>query len=101
MSMDANMWDEDRLDRALDAASPPPDVPSAQIEARALAAFDTQFNPSRKAQMGRWATGLTALAASVVLGFGGFMALQSHSANQQAIATDADDFAEQLLSETF
>ncbi|MEN9855777.1 MAG: hypothetical protein RLZZ157_903 [Pseudomonadota bacterium] len=93
--------DDGALDRALQAATPPPDMPVAAIHAHAMAAFVAQTQTARPPLFKRAPAQWAALAATLVVGLGGFMALQSHSANQQAIATDADAFAEQLLSETF
>jgi hypothetical protein len=87
---------EKALNRVLDQASPVPDMPMAAINASAMAAF-----PVRSTFMEGWTARIGALAATVVLGFGGFMAVQSYQAHQQALVADADAFAEQLLSESF
>ena len=84
------------LDQALDQASPVPDMPEARIHAAALAAF-----PAGSSLFSGWSARVGAIAASVVLGIGGFMAVQSYQANQKALVADADAFAEQLLSESF
>jgi CHASE2 domain-containing sensor protein len=88
--------DQFSLESALDQASLVPDMPAARIHAAAMDAF-----PSQKPFMQSWTARFGALAATVVLGIGGFMALQSHQANQAALTADADAFAEQLLSESF
>jgi hypothetical protein len=84
------------LNRALNKASPVPAMPMARIEAAAMAAF-----PTRKPFVMAWTGRFGALAATIVLGFGGFVALQSYQSTQKALAADADTFAEQLLSESF
>ena len=84
------------LARALDQASPVPDMPSTRLHAAAMHAF-----PIRKPILQTWGARVGVLAATVVLGIGGFMALQSFQASQKAMLADADAFAEQLLSETF
>jgi hypothetical protein len=81
---------------ALNNASPVPDMPMTRIHDAAMAAF-----PARKPLMGIWTARFGALAATIVLGVGGFMALQTYQSNQQALTADADAFAEQLLSESF
>lgn len=80
------------LDALLDQASPVPDMPLARIHGVAMAAF-----PQKRAFPVQWA----ALAATIVLGVGGFIAMQSYSANQQALTADADAFAETLVSEAY
>jgi hypothetical protein len=80
------------LNRLLDQATPVPDMPSARIHDHVMAAF-----PARRAFPVQWA----ALAATVVLGVGGFMAFQSYSTQKQALMADADAFAEQLVSEVY
>jgi CHASE2 domain-containing sensor protein len=85
-----------RLDAWLDQASPVPDMPNARIHGAAMDAF-----PRAKPMLSSWTTRFGALAATVVLGLGGFMAVQSYQAHQQAVAADADAFAEALLSETY
>jgi CHASE2 domain-containing sensor protein len=91
-----NSLDQTALARALDHASPVPDMPMASIHSAAMDAF-----PARKPLIDQWSVRFGALAATVVLGFGGFMALQTYQASQQALTADADAFAEQLLSESF
>lgn len=81
------------LAEVLTHASPVPDMPSARIEAAAMAAFDAQL-PRRRA----WVTTFGALAASLILGIGGFVYYQSWQSEQKALSADADAFAEQLLS---
>jgi CHASE2 domain-containing sensor protein len=88
--------DQLTLQNALDQASPVPDMPAARIHAAALEAF-----LSRKPFAHNWTARFGALAATMVLGFGGFWALRSYQANQAALTADADAFAEQLLSESF
>lgn len=80
------------LDARLAQASPVPDMPAARIHDAAMAAF-----PVRRAFPVRWA----ALAATVVLGVGGFMAMQSYTMQQQALTADADAFVEELVSEVY
>lgn len=87
---------EKALDRALDGASKVPTMHLARIEASALAAF-----PYRKPFWKSWTMRVSALAATIILGFGGFMAVQSYQADQRALTADADAFAEALLSESF
>jgi CHASE2 domain-containing sensor protein len=87
---------EKALNRALDQASTVPDMPMAAIHATAMDAF-----PARRTFMEGWTARIGALAATVVLGFGGFMAVQSYQSHQQALVADADAFAEQLLNESF
>jgi CHASE2 domain-containing sensor protein len=87
---------EKALNRALDQASPVPDMPAARIHATALAAF-----PYRKPLIESWTARFGALAATIVLGVGGFIAMQSYQSHQKALVADADAFAEQLLSESF
>ena len=77
----------------LNHASPVPEMPAARIEAAAMAAFDAQTAP-RPA----WVKTFGALAASLVLGVGGFVYYQSWQNEQKALTADADAFAEQLLS---
>ena len=84
------------LNHALDQASPVPEMPSVRLHDAAMGAF-----PGRKLIWQSSSARMGALAATVVLGIGGFMALQTYQANQRAILADADAFAEQLLSETF
>jgi hypothetical protein len=84
------------LEVLLDQASPVPDAPMEAIHARAMAAF-----PARKSVLDSWTARFGAIAATVVLGMGGFMGVQSYQAHQQEIAADADVFAEALLSETY
>jgi hypothetical protein len=84
----------DRLDGWLDQASPVPDMPMASIHAAAMDAF-----PRAEPLMNSWTARFGAIAATVVLGLGGFMAVQSYTAHQQAVVADADAFAEALLSE--
>jgi hypothetical protein len=86
----------DALNRALDQASPVPEFAAARIQATVMDAF-----PSHKPVLSSWTMRVGALAATVVLGFGGFMAVQSYQANQRALSADADAFAEALLSESF
>lgn len=83
------------LEAALDQASPVPAMPVAISEA-VLAAF-----PARKPILGSWTARVGALAATVVLGFGGMIALQSYQTHQRELVADADAFAEQLLSENY
>jgi predicted negative regulator of RcsB-dependent stress response len=73
-----------------------PEAPLGTIHARAMAAF-----PVRKPILDSWTARFGALAATVVLGVGGFMGVQSYQSHQQAIAADADVFAEAMLSETY
>ena len=87
---------EKALSHALDCASAVPDMPVARIEAGALAAF-----PYRKPFWESWTLRVGVLAATIVLGFGGFMAAQSYQADQRALIADADAFAEALLNESF
>jgi hypothetical protein len=87
---------EKALNTALDQASPVPDMPMAAITAAAMDAF-----PSRKPLIESWTGRIGAIAATVVLGFGGFMAVQSYQSQQKALIADADAFAEQILSESF
>ena len=96
MSLNEKSMAEWALNRALDQASPVPEMPAAAIEAAALTAFR-----SRKTGFSNWNVRIGALAATVVLGIGGFMALQAYQTQQQALVADADAFAEQLLSESF
>ncbi len=84
------------LNRALDKASPVPPMPMERIQDAAMAAF-----PASKSVMDNWTARFGALAATIVLGFGGFMAFQSYQAEQRALVADADAFAEALLSESF
>jgi hypothetical protein len=85
-----------RLDAWLDQASPVPYTPTARIHNAAMDAF-----PRAKPMLASWTARFGALAATVVLGLGGFMAVQSYTAHQQAVAADADAFAEALLSDSF
>jgi hypothetical protein len=85
-----------RLDAWLDHASPVPDMPTARIHMAAMEAF-----PRAKPMLASWTARFGALAATVVLGLGGFMAVQSYQTHQQAVAADADAFAEALLSDNF
>lgn len=87
---------EKALDLALDQASPVPDMPMLAINAAAMDAF-----PSRKPLVKSWTARMGAIAATVVLGFGGFMAVQTYQSHQKAMIADADAFAEELLSESF
>ena len=84
------------LESLLDQASPVPEAPMAAIHARAMASF-----PAQKPFTQSWTARFGALAATVMLGVGGFMALQSYQSHQQNLAADADEFAEALLSETY
>jgi CHASE2 domain-containing sensor protein len=84
------------LEVLLDQASPVPDMPAARIHAAAMDAF-----ASRRPVMDTMVARFGALAATIVLGVGGFMALQSYQAHQKAVMADADAFAEALLSESF
>lgn len=84
------------LGQALDRASSVPDMPIQRIHDAAMAAF-----PERKPLLDRWSARFGALAATIMLGFGGFMALETYHSKQQALTADADAFAEQLLSESF
>lgn len=84
------------LEALLDQASPVPDMPEARIHAAAMDAFAT-----RKPLVNSWTARFGALAATVVLGVGGFMAVQSYQAHQQTVLADADAFAEALLSESY
>ena len=77
----------------LNHASPVPDMPVARIEAAAMAAFGAQTAPRHA-----WVKTFGALAASLVLGVGGFVYYQSWQTEQKALTADADAFAEQLLS---
>lgn len=77
----------------LNHASPVPEMPAARIEAAAMAAFDAQ-----RASRHAWVKTFGALAASLVLGVGGFVYYQSWQTEQKALSADADAFAEQLLS---
>jgi hypothetical protein len=86
----------DRLDSWLDLASPVPDMPTTRIHNAAMDAF-----PCAKPMLASWTTRFGALAATVILGLGGFMAVQSYQTHQQAVAADADAFAEALLSDNF
>jgi CHASE2 domain-containing sensor protein len=88
--------DDEALDRFLDQASPVPELPMAAIHAAAMAGF-----PARKPVLDVWAARFGALAATVVLGVGGFMALQSYQSHQKTVMADADAFAEELLSESY
>jgi hypothetical protein len=85
-----------RLDAWLDQASPVPDMPTARIHMAAMEAF-----PRAKPMLASLPARFGALAATVVLGLGGFMAVQSYQTHQQAVAADADAFAEALLSDNF
>jgi hypothetical protein len=96
MSLNNNHPVEMAINRALDHASPVPEMPKAAIEAVAMAAF-----PTRKSLLNNWGVRVGALAAAMVLGVGGFMAVQSYQTHQQALMADADAFAAQLLSESF
>lgn len=89
-------FDQSALGSALDSASEVPHMPMDHIHDAVMAAF-----PVRKHLLGGWTVRFGALAATIVLGFGGFMALQTYQANQKAVTADADAFAEQLLSESF
>jgi CHASE2 domain-containing sensor protein len=80
----------------LDQASPVPQMPMARIHSAAMDGF-----PRAKPLLDSWTARFGALAATVVLGVGGFMAMQSYQSHQQAVAADADAFAEALLSENF
>jgi hypothetical protein len=82
------------LDAWLDQASPAPEAPMATIHAAAMAAY-----PHQKSFLARWPARVGAIAATLVLGFGGFMAAQSYQNHQQALAADADAFAAALLEE--
>jgi hypothetical protein len=84
------------LEAMLDEASGVPEAPLDAIHARAMAAF-----PQRKPLLDSWTARLGALAATIVLGVGGFMGVQSYQSHQQAITADSDEFAEALLSETY
>jgi CHASE2 domain-containing sensor protein len=84
------------LEQVLDHASPVPDMPAARIHAAALDAF-----PARRSFVSAWAGRAGAIAATIVLGIGGFMAVQTYQSHQKALSADADAFAEQLLSESF
>jgi hypothetical protein len=84
------------LNRALDKASPVPPMPMERIQNAAMDAFVVP-----KPMMGGWSVRFGALAATIVLGFGGFMALQSYQFHQKALIADADVFVEQLLSDSF
>lgn len=77
----------------LNHASPVPEMPAARIEAGAMAAFSEQMAPRHT-----WVKTFGALAASLVLGVGGFIYYQSWQNEQKALSADADAFAEQLLS---
>ena len=77
----------------LNHASPVPDMPAARIEAAAMAAFGAQTAPRQT-----WVKTFGALAATLVLGVGGFIYYQSWLNEQKALTADADAFAEQLLS---
>jgi hypothetical protein len=81
------------LAKVLVHASPVPEMPAARIEAAAMAAFSAQA-----ASRPDWVKTFGALAASLVLGVGGFVYYQSWQSEQKALAADADAFAEQLLS---
>lgn len=83
------------LAAALAHASPVPDMPSARLTAAALAAYDTQFRAQPRSG---WVKTFGALAASLVLGIGGFVYYQSWQTEQKALSADADAFAEQLLN---
>ena len=74
-------------------ASPVPEMPAARIEAAAMAAFSAHAAPRHD-----WIKTFGALAASLVLGVGGFVYFQSWQSEQKTMAADADAFAEQLLS---
>ena len=88
--------DHSDLTRALNQASPVPDMPAERITAAAMDAF-----PVRKRLFDHWAARFGALAATIVVCFGGFTALQSYQTHQKALVADADTFAEALLSEGF
>jgi hypothetical protein len=88
--------DDKVLSVLLNHASPVPEMPTARIEAAAMAAF-----PTRRAPLDSWTARFGALAATVVLGVGGFMAVQSYQTHQQTVMADADAFAEELLSESY
>ena len=88
--------DHSDLNRAFNQASPVPDMPIARIFAAAMDAF-----PVRRRLLDHWPARFGALAATFVLCFGGFIALQSYQTYQKALAADADVFAEALLSEGF
>ena len=77
----------------LNHASLVPEMPAARIEAAAMAAFSAQSAPSHAL-----VKTFSALAASLVLGVGGFIYYQSWQTEQKALTADADAFAEQLLS---
>ncbi|MFN7496368.1 MAG: hypothetical protein ACK5XZ_05430 [Hyphomonadaceae bacterium] len=77
----------------LNHASPVPEMPAVRIEASAMAAFSAQIAPRHA-----WVKTFGALAASLVLGVGGFVYYQSWQNEQKALTADADAFAEQLLS---
>jgi hypothetical protein len=82
----------DHLDAILNAATPVPEMPSARILEGAMAAF-----PAKRS----FAKGWAALAATLVVGVAGFMALQTYQAHQQTIMADADAFADELVSEVY
>jgi hypothetical protein len=87
----------DGLDLWLDQASPVPEMPMRAIHSAAMDAF-----PSAKRSVWQGAAGrFGAIAATVILGIGGFMAVQSYQAHEKAVAADADMFAQALLSETY
>lgn len=77
----------------LNHASPVPEMPTARIEAAAMAAFSARSAPRHA-----WVKTFSALAASLVLGVGGFVYYQSWQSEQKALTADADAFAEQLIS---
>jgi hypothetical protein len=88
--------EDEALNLFLDQASPVPELPLESIHAAAMAGF-----PSRKPVLDVWAARFGALAATVVLGVVGFMAVQSYQSHQKTVMADADAFAEELLSESY
>jgi CHASE2 domain-containing sensor protein len=88
--------EDEALNRYLDQASPVPELPMASIHAAAMAGFS-----ARRPVLDVWTARVGALAATVVLGVGGFMALQSYQSHQKTVMADADAFAEELLSESY
>lgn len=81
------------LAQALDSASPVPAMPMARLHTAAMAAYDAEMRPRSI-----WVKTFSALAASLILGVGGFVYYQSWASAQKALTADADAFAEQLLN---
>jgi hypothetical protein len=90
---------DQKLDHALSFAGTPPAMPD-RLQDAALAGFDAHLG-RQKISWAMVATSLGALAASLVLGFGGLTAWQSYQTEQASIAADADAFAQDLIEEDF